>query len=172
MLFLTPMYINLILLFSIANLHDVSWGNRDTDSKESINTQKNLEVFRAKYLIFFIFGNVVYGYGITAIGQGSGKFFVLALSIIYSFSVIAKLLIALIATVKHLCTHARIERKISKAVKEGLHRNNTVNGNNQVQNSHLNVGGDEESKNEQNEGGELNFESGEIYDFDQNCEKI
>ena len=33
-IFFSPMYINIFIIYSMANLHDISWGNRDTDSKK------------------------------------------------------------------------------------------------------------------------------------------
>jgi len=67
LIFLTPTYINIIIIYSMANLHDVSWGNRATDNKKDGATRKNLEQFRSLYLIVWIGVNAVYGYAIIYI---------------------------------------------------------------------------------------------------------
>ena len=81
LIFLSPTYINIIIIYSMANLHDVSWGNRATDDKKGEETRKNLEQFRASYLIVWIFINAVYGYLIVYIERSGQKYFILALSV-------------------------------------------------------------------------------------------
>ena len=74
LMFLAPMYINIIIIYSMANLHDISWGNREVgDQKKSEETRKNLEQFRALYLIVWIFLNAVYGYAIIYINRSGQK---------------------------------------------------------------------------------------------------
>jgi cellulose synthase/poly-beta-1,6-N-acetylglucosamine synthase-like glycosyltransferase len=96
MIFLSPMYINIFIIYSMANLHDISWGNRDTDSKKSIETRKNLEKFRALCLIVWIFVNAVYGYGIIYISRASQRFYILVLTILVSGTVLMKIGFAII----------------------------------------------------------------------------
>lgn len=79
--FLSPTYINIIIIYSIANLHDVSWGNRATDVKKTEDTQRSLEQFRATYLIIWIGLNSVYGYAIVYLQAQNQKYFILALTV-------------------------------------------------------------------------------------------
>lgn len=83
------MYINIIIIYSIANLHDVSWGNRETSEKKGgkvTNTETNLEQFRSIYLILWLFLNACYGYGITYITQTGQMWFMYILLVSFQFS--------------------------------------------------------------------------------------
>lgn len=53
-----PMYINIVIIYSIANLHDISWGNRETTDSKGEETKRNLEVFRAKSFLLFTLVNI------------------------------------------------------------------------------------------------------------------
>jgi chitin synthase len=80
--FLTPTYINIIIIYSMANLHDVSWGNRESgDGKSAEETKKNLEQFRALYLIVWVALNSIYGYGIIYITSDGQTYYILILVI-------------------------------------------------------------------------------------------
>lgn len=74
----------------MANLHDISWGNRVTDDKRGEETRKNLEQFRALYLIVWIFINAVYGYAIIYITREGQEFYILVLTVsfIKSFTLV------------------------------------------------------------------------------------
>lgn len=96
LVFLSPMYINIFIIYSMANLHDISWGNRDTDTKKSMETRKNLEKFRALCLIVWIFLNAVYGYGIIYISRDSQRYYILVLTILVSGTVLMKVSFAII----------------------------------------------------------------------------
>ena len=69
----------------MANLHDVSWGNRATDEKKGEITRKNLEQFRALYLIVWVTINAIYGYAIIYISRESQRTFILILTVIIVF---------------------------------------------------------------------------------------
>ena len=67
-LFLLPTFINVMQVYSMSNLHDVSWGNRPkaSDSEKSLSNeekkQKELKAyyksFRTKFLVFWILCNI------------------------------------------------------------------------------------------------------------------
>lgn len=69
----------------MANLHDISWGNRATDDKKGEETRKNLEQFRATYLIVWIALNAVYGYAIIYLTTSSQEYFILGLTVSFTF---------------------------------------------------------------------------------------
>ena len=81
LLFLSPTYVNIIIIYSMANLHDISWGNRATDNKKGDETKKSLEQFRALYLIVWIAMNAIYGYGIIYLTDNSQSYYILILSV-------------------------------------------------------------------------------------------
>lgn len=64
LLLLSPLYINMFIIYAIANLHDISWGNRETDSHQKDKTENNLLKFRVYTFIIWLSANIIYGYGI------------------------------------------------------------------------------------------------------------
>jgi len=96
LVFLSPTYVNIIIIYSMANLHDVSWGNRETDETNAEATKRALEQFRALYLIVWIAANVAYGYTIIYITDTNQTFFVLILTVFVSGQVLIKLVSAVI----------------------------------------------------------------------------
>uniref|UniRef100_A0A7S3JHX8 Uncharacterized protein n=1 Tax=Euplotes harpa TaxID=151035 RepID=A0A7S3JHX8_9SPIT len=116
--FLSPLYINIVVIYSMANLHDISWGNRETDQKKSEETKKNLEQFRALYFIIWLFANAFYGYAIIYISKTNQRYFILALTVLVSFTILGKILFAVIHTFcdcydscKECCKHRWSSKK-------------------------------------------------------------
>jgi len=92
----------------MANLHDISWGNRVTDNKKGEDTRKNLEQFRATYLIVWIALNAVYGYAIIYITRTAQEWYILGLVAVVSTQVIIKLIAAILYALFECCTRSRI----------------------------------------------------------------
>jgi hypothetical protein len=68
-LILMPMFINVFSIYSMCNLHDVSWGNRPTSTgqeaftdnkKEQEKAKGDYQVFRTNFTLFWLFLNGVY----------------------------------------------------------------------------------------------------------------
>lgn len=92
---------NIVIIYSMANLHDISWGNRETSDSKGEETKKNLEVFRAKSVIVWILFNTVYGYLIILwASKGGGDEFLLVIVIVVSFTVILRVTVAILACLK------------------------------------------------------------------------
>ena len=81
LLFLTPMYINIIMIYSISNLQDISWGNRATDDHSMDDTRKNLEQFRAISLVVWVSINAAYGYGTEYLTRNGSNYYILVLTV-------------------------------------------------------------------------------------------
>jgi len=115
LIFLSPMYINIFIIYSMANLHDISWGNRETNSQKSLDTKRNLEQFRALYLIVWIALNAIYGYTIIYITREGQRFYILILTIIVTSNVLIKLIFAITHFFFHNC--AKCYKKLSRGKK-------------------------------------------------------
>jgi len=98
LVFLMPMYINIVIIYSIANLHDISWGNRETDDSKGDKTKQNLEVFRAKSFLLFTLVNICYGYGMVFVDSDAHTIYLLSLMVLVTFTVVFKVVLATIYT--------------------------------------------------------------------------
>ena len=81
LLFLTPMYINIIMIYSISNLQDISWGNRKTDDYSKDDTRRNLEQFRVISLVIWMSINAAYGYGIEYLSETKRRDYIVVLTV-------------------------------------------------------------------------------------------
>ena len=69
-LLLLPVFINIMQVYSMSNLHDISWGNRPSanaganmlsiDSKKQIELKHRYMVFRVNFLAFWIMLNAAF----------------------------------------------------------------------------------------------------------------
>ena len=114
LIFLSPTYINIIIIYSMANLHDVSWGNRATDDNKGETTKRNLEQFRALYLIVWIGLNAVYGYSIIYITNTGQKVYIMILTVLVSANVLLKLTAAMIYVLYEGYTRCTVRIKMQK----------------------------------------------------------
>jgi hypothetical protein len=74
--YLSPTYINILTIYAISNIHDVSWGSRVTtvnDDKEekqfaAVNRIKGTlyRNFRSNFLVFWMIVNIGVGYGLLS----------------------------------------------------------------------------------------------------------
>ena len=65
-----PVFVNIMQVYAMSNLHDVSWGNRPTanagtnqltiNEKKSEELQSNFKVFRINFLAFWVLSNLAF----------------------------------------------------------------------------------------------------------------
>ena len=48
-IFMSPFYINIVIIYSMANLHDISWGNREINQVIEDKRRKKLKNFRTDF---------------------------------------------------------------------------------------------------------------------------
>ena len=103
-MFLLPVFINIMQVYSIANLHDISWGNRPSasggtnmlsnDAKKQQELKTNYMVFRANFLGIWLILNALFVILIrNFVGSGS---FILGFSILLATMVIFRVGFAII----------------------------------------------------------------------------
>ena len=68
-----PTFMNIFIIYSFCNVHDVTWGTRDSNLINNEAAQHNMEVsykrFRSKLVIFWIAGNFIYAGGILMVWE-------------------------------------------------------------------------------------------------------
>lgn len=79
-IFMLPTFINIMTIYSMCNLHDISWGNRPTvaagatganvfneNAKKQAELTKNYKMFRVHFLCTWAVGNVLWVLGINTL---------------------------------------------------------------------------------------------------------
>ena len=76
LIFMVPTFINILSIYSVSNIHDVSWGSKPTTKEEfssETNQEKNRSIayrnYRSKYLIIWLIINIVVGFSIVSISR-------------------------------------------------------------------------------------------------------
>lgn len=71
--FMLPTFMNIFIIYSFCNVHDVTWGTRDSNLINNEAAQHNMEVsykrFRSKLVIFWLAGNFIYAGGILMVRE-------------------------------------------------------------------------------------------------------
>lgn len=69
--FMLPTFMNIFIIYSFCNVHDVTWGTRDSNLINNEAAQHNMEVsykrFRSKLVIFWVAANFIYAGGILMV---------------------------------------------------------------------------------------------------------
>ena len=94
---MAPTYINIISIYAISNIHNITWGSRpevkDKKSESKFNKiEKKLEIdyknFRSNFLIFWLVVNLLVGNSVTYISRENNEVVILCLAY-FLFSLIA-----------------------------------------------------------------------------------
>jgi cellulose synthase/poly-beta-1,6-N-acetylglucosamine synthase-like glycosyltransferase len=84
-IFMSPTYININSIYAISNIHDVSWGSRETVSDKNANLSKqkmkddDYQSYRAKFLITWILLNNLVAFAVVLISRNEGMYYLLVI---------------------------------------------------------------------------------------------
>lgn len=110
-IFMAPTYINMFTIYSYCNTHDVSWGTRGRSDKfyQTLDPKEKRRVesfmkFRYNLLIAWILINMLASYGLTQlVRRGVDEFVLVAFSLFLAFTLIFRLLAAILSFVTCSC---------------------------------------------------------------------
>lgn len=102
-LFLTPLYVNVFVIYAFANIHDVTWGNRD--SAVVFTKDKEFRSYRTTILIVWLLLNIALAYIINHFNRiTAGKInFIMYFSIYIGIIVFSKVIGAVINRILYGC---------------------------------------------------------------------
>jgi chitin synthase len=122
-IYLSPTYVNIFTIYSISNIHDVTWGSRpaidqtkDNDVKQKklkeVEAKKDLvyKDFRARFLVFWCICNLLVGFLIIYIFNKGDDQIIFGFAI---FLVIVMLFKIIISTI-HLCISKCDKKRVLK----------------------------------------------------------
>lgn len=103
-IYLGPTYVNIMTIYSIVNIHDVSWGNRPTQQNEKfkrIENQKGIlyKDYRSNFLIIWVITNIAIAAGLVNSSRQGNTFVIFALG---AFLVIIMVFKIILSTI-HIC---------------------------------------------------------------------
>ena len=128
LLYLTPTYIIIMVIYAICNIHDISWGNRpDTaEAKQETAKQRRTEelfkAYRTKTLLMWIILNVLISMlviDLSSSKNGQESLFIIAFAIFSAFVIWLRLCLALINTCI-ACSHISHLQRRADGIKQRL----------------------------------------------------
>lgn len=99
--FMSPTYINIMTIFAICNIHDVSWGSRPKGTKEVLETarEENMKIeyknYRSNFLIIWVIINMGAGSWVVNVSRGNQEYFLLIITAILGFILLVKCCLSL-----------------------------------------------------------------------------
>lgn len=119
LMFMTPTYFNLFTVYSMCNLHDVSWGNREGGGAAD-KMKVKMEAFRAYWFVVYILANCLYAYVVivysTSYGsQGNTHSFQNYYLTIFGMSILLIILVKIfLGSMYNIHFRCCVERKIKR----------------------------------------------------------
>jgi len=101
-LLLTPTFINIIVMYAICNIHDVSWGSRPSGAQATKASEREAKMeasyknYRSWFLLIWLIANASCGYSVLFISRRGLDFYLLIISGILVVVVLAKILFSLL----------------------------------------------------------------------------
>jgi hypothetical protein len=112
-LFMTPTFINIIVIYSLSNIHDVTWGSRPTgnqkssESKRANNMESAYKDFRSWFLVIWLLANIGIGWLVVLLVRSEKDWYLVIIAALMLIVVGAKILFSQL----HICM-AKIKRCI------------------------------------------------------------
>ena len=106
-LIMTPTYVNVLIMYANANIHDCTWGNRpDTLSRAEQAKEQDFKGYRTKWLVIWTLCNTLFGYFLNALDREGGDVYFLVLVFI-GFII---LFIRFVGSMVYLCVEAKADK--------------------------------------------------------------
>lgn len=96
--YLAPTFINIITIYSVSNIHDVTWGSRPAgDSEADVNKRaKDMSIdyrdYRSKFLIIWLIFNAIAGGCVVIISRSNNYWYLFIFAVILMVMISSKIL--------------------------------------------------------------------------------
>ena len=119
-LFLTPTYINIITLFSVSNIHDVTWGSRPQGADITVSTLKKMNMtndyqdFRSRFLVIWMIVNIMAGSSVVYFSRGGQELYLAIITGILAIVIGLKFLLSLLHVGQAYFLSWRVDRYLKQ----------------------------------------------------------
>jgi hypothetical protein len=113
--YLSPTYVNILAIYAISNIHDITWGSRpEIDSDVITETEKKKEIiyknYRSKFMIFWAAWNLSVGVLISS----SEYFIIVIIGGFLGLVMLFKVVLSLLHNCKQKCDRIIVSRHMNK----------------------------------------------------------
>jgi hypothetical protein len=125
LIFMTPTYINIMAVYAVSNIHDVSWGSRPVGtisnaiSKKEANMSAEYQDFRSRFLIVWIVLNNAVGFLVVVLSRSSQNVFLFLIGSVLFTTVGIKFVFSVLHVLKAMYLDWALSSFLSKSKKKG-----------------------------------------------------
>ncbi|CAI2381887.1 unnamed protein product [Moneuplotes crassus] len=122
--FMTPTYINIMTIYSISNIHDVTWGSRGSgdgvkpESTRDKAQRIDYENFRCNFLIVWLLANIVTGWCVVFFSREDQTEYLFIVILILGGIIALKIFFSVLYEIRFLCKNIRMKNHIKRNKKE------------------------------------------------------
>ena len=123
--FMTPTYINIMSIYAVANIHDVSWGSRPVGTQTNTNSNREKRMsesyqnYRSKFLIMWILLNNLAGFVVVVLSRSDSKFYLMMIGAVLMTLVGIKFLFSIMYIFSNSCSMRLMRRYYQRKNREG-----------------------------------------------------
>jgi hypothetical protein len=125
LVFMTPTYINIMAVYAVSNIHDVSWGSRPVGttsnaiSKKEANMSAEYQDFRSRFLIVWILLNNAVGFLVVVLSRSSQNVFLFLIGTVLFTTIGIKFVFSVLHVLKAMYLDWALSSFLSKSNKKG-----------------------------------------------------
>ena len=115
--YLSPTYVNLITIYAISNIHDVSWGSRETLENpifKVVERKRDIQYknFRSNFLIFWAIVNIAAGYAMRYFYSSGASSIILYMGVSLTAVMVFRIFVSLIHRIKANMDKMKVKKLI------------------------------------------------------------
>ena len=106
-IFLVPTFLNVFVIYAFCNIHDMSWGTRESNSDTAKQKEREFKAYRSKFLITWLVFNMFISFLINflwkkARGNTESQWFIFILGVIIAILIFLKVFFSTIHRIRNV----------------------------------------------------------------------
>ncbi|CAI2366285.1 unnamed protein product [Moneuplotes crassus] len=138
--FMTPTYINIMTIYAISNIHDVTWGSRGSGDGSKIESKRDkaqridYENFRCNWLVVWLLANITTGWCVVFFSREDQTEYLFLVILALGGIVALKIIFSVCYEIRFWCKNVKMRKRIRLDMKEhGMRFNPDIDGNRDTQ---------------------------------------
>ncbi|CAI2361932.1 unnamed protein product [Moneuplotes crassus] len=131
--FMAPTYINIMTIYAISNIHDVTWGSRGSEDENGTESERDkaqridYENFRCNFLIVWLFANIAAGWCVVFFSREDQTEYLFLVVLALGGIIALKIIFSICYEVRFWCKNVKMKKRIRIEMKNhGMEFNTEV----------------------------------------------
>ncbi|CAI2366934.1 unnamed protein product [Moneuplotes crassus] len=116
--FMAPTYINIMTIYAISNIHDVTWGSRGSEDENGTESERDkaqridYENFRCNFLIVWLFANIAAGWCVVFFSREDQTEYLFLVVLALGGIIALKIIFSICYEVRFWCKNIKMSKRI------------------------------------------------------------